>query len=280
MLFVLYFSILKAENVPSSLYASALEGLSVYAHRISIDFFRDLLAVLRVHVERTRAEAEAALGEEAGETDEGGEDPLGGRGPFEARLHDALLSLATAFHLLSGQGAALNIDLTDMVNHLYGILQLAALSTGLEEAPARHGKLLGVHGRGPTHVRSSSELLFRTLDFVLLRPSVHALPLPRGAAFAKRLLTAAIHWPAMTSTRALRTINVMLARDARLAALFDGQDRARDGRYDGVSDVPDMAHVLASGMSAWELHLLRRHANADVRAEAVALVSAAKQAGK
>lgn len=276
---MLYFSILKTEGVPSSLLGSALEGLSVYAHRISVDFFSDLLAVLRVHVERARGEAEAALTDEQ-EGMKNGEDPLGGRGPFEARLHDALLCLSTSFELLSGQGAALNIDLSDMVNQLYGVLQLATLSTALEEAPMRHGKLLGARGRGPTHVRSSSELLFHTLDFVLLRPSVHALPLPRGAAFAKRLLTASLQWPAMTATRALRTINVMLARDARLAALFDGEDRARDGRYDGVTDSPDMAHVLASGMSAWEVHLLRRHANADVRAEAVALVSAAKSAGK
>jgi nucleolar complex protein 3 len=93
---VLYFSILKHPG-KSPLLAAALEGISHFAHLINIDFFRDLLAVLRkIIVEQDDRPDEEEEGEE-----EVVKVEVIGSGE-RARLR--LLAIVTAFELLSGQG--------------------------------------------------------------------------------------------------------------------------------------------------------------------------------
>lgn len=77
---MLYFSVLKN---PSStrLLPAALDGISKYAHLVNIDFFRDLMAVLKHLMEREQAADE-----------EDSDIPL------------RLQCIVTAFELLSGQG--------------------------------------------------------------------------------------------------------------------------------------------------------------------------------
>lgn len=93
-LFVLYFSILKHPG-RSPLLASALEGITNFAHFINIDFFRDLLAVLRTII------ADQAQIEDEEEDEESRPVNAIGQGE-QVRLR--LLAIVTAFELLSGQG--------------------------------------------------------------------------------------------------------------------------------------------------------------------------------
>ncbi|KAI6133958.1 hypothetical protein EDD17DRAFT_1815413 [Pisolithus thermaeus] len=88
LLFVLYFRVLKNPH-PSLLLPVALRGISKFAHLVNVDFFKDLIQVLWGLIVR----------ESTGE-----DDPE---------------SLGWKPWLLSGQGEALNIDLSNLVNHLY-----------------------------------------------------------------------------------------------------------------------------------------------------------------
>lgn len=83
---MLYFSILKAAR-PSPLLFSALQGIAKFAHLVNIDFFRDLLEVIREIMRKVEAERED--GEERGEEDQ---------------LRLQLACIVTAFDLLGGQG--------------------------------------------------------------------------------------------------------------------------------------------------------------------------------
>lgn len=89
-LFVLYFSILKQPK-RSPMLPAAMEGIAKFAHLVNIEFFRDLLAVLKRIVR----------GEVEDDDDENAPDVVG-RG-YEVRLR--MLGIVTAFELLSGQGA-------------------------------------------------------------------------------------------------------------------------------------------------------------------------------
>ena len=91
-MFVLYFRILKSEKrIP--LLPAALQGISRFAHLVNVDFFKDLLGVLREHISRT-ADVED---DEMNDTD---------FGPDVQDMHHRLQCIVTAFELLSGQGKA------------------------------------------------------------------------------------------------------------------------------------------------------------------------------
>lgn len=294
---MLYFSILKAPSVPGPLLASALEGLARFAHRINVDFFRDLLGVLRKHVREARTLAEsnpapatgALLDEDSemeassAEEEEDGK-PGVGAGAVKTRsqrrngMREALLCLVTAFELLSGQGEALNIDLADMAAHLYAVMLPLSVSPTLEDPPT----LLsggaaptesGAKGKNAHLLRTDADLLLRALELALLRPRAATLSSERTATFVKRALTCALQLPPHTACRMLGVVRACIARDTRLEALLDTQDRAKDGKFDHASDDVDAARPLGAGEAAWELHLLLRSANVDVAAEAKRLLA-------
>ncbi|CAO1613721.1 unnamed protein product [Parajaminaea phylloscopi] len=274
LLFVLYFSILKADSAPGSLLGAALEGLAKFAHRVNLDFFRDLLAVLREHVKTARAaglsRSTAHLADEDDEEEEDEEEEGTLTLEAEARRQDnlrkALLCLVTAFELLQGQGEALNIDLSDMVAHLYAIVLPLCSSPSLEEVPSDDSSASRKRQfQSSTHLlRTDADLLLRALDLCLLRPRLSELPSERSAAFARRLLVGCLSTPASTALRLLGVVRVMIAKDTRLEALVDTEDRARNGKFDLASDNLELARPLAAGDVAWELHLLARHVNEDV----------------
>jgi nucleolar complex protein 3 len=89
---VLYFSIIKQPQ-RGPLLPAALEGISKFAHLVNIEFFRDLLAVLKRIV----------MGDVEEDDDEEiaiGLDIVGNGAEVRLRL----LAIVTAFDLLSGQG--------------------------------------------------------------------------------------------------------------------------------------------------------------------------------
>ena len=83
LVFTLYFRILKD---PSSapLLPAALHGISKFAHLVNVDFFKDLMAVLKKIISPDEGPSS-----EVTSTDQ---------------LHIRLLCIVTAFELLSGQG--------------------------------------------------------------------------------------------------------------------------------------------------------------------------------
>ncbi|KAH9934778.1 nucleolar complex-associated protein-domain-containing protein [Fomitopsis serialis] len=147
LLFVLYFRILK-NPTPTPLLPAALQGISKFSHLVNIDFFRDLLQVLKGIIRGH------------GRTDH--DTPDSRSAQYE------LLCIVTAFELLSGQGEALDIDLGDFVHRLYAILPALSMAHDVETVPA------------PS---TTADMLFRALHLVFTpRVSLSVAPPWRAAA--------------------------------------------------------------------------------------------------
>jgi len=117
---------------------------------------------------------------------------------------------------------------------------------------------------------STSDLLFRALHLAFApRASV---PPWRAAAFAKRLLTAALHWPGSVALRALEFVAKLVAREPRLEALLSTEDCTVDGVYRPDVEDPQLSNPFAT--NAYELYLLQTaHVDARVRGAATNLVN-------
>lgn len=170
------------------------------------------------------------------------------------------------------------------MNQLYTLIhtlclapQLDAASTSTSATPTRPPprRSAASHPRGtkttaaaapaPTNTAASvasttSDLLFRALDLAFAPRA--AVPPWRAAAFAKRLLTAALHWSGPDASRALDWVTKLMAREPRLEALLSTEDRTVDGVYRPDVEDPQLSNPFAT--SAYELHLLRT-AHIDVR---------------
>lgn len=94
LLFVLYFRILK-NPTPTPLLPAALRGISKFAHLVNIDFFKDLLKVLKTLV--------------SAESEDIGNDVVNGTVKETRDVQHRLLCIVTAFELLSGQGVYIPI---------------------------------------------------------------------------------------------------------------------------------------------------------------------------
>ncbi|CAG8597865.1 20334_t:CDS:10 [Gigaspora margarita] len=114
LVFITYFRILKHAN-SSPLLISALEGLVKFAHLINVDFFNDLLELLK----------KIMIGSQAEDDNENSNRRIDTR--------KSLLCIITAFQLLSGQGEALNIDLKEFYTQMYKILMPLALNPCMEQ---------------------------------------------------------------------------------------------------------------------------------------------------
>jgi nucleolar complex protein 3 len=161
--------------------------------------------------------------------------------------------------LITPIGEALNVDLSDFNTQLYSLVQSLSIAPHLDAA-----------GTGNTATATTSDLLFRALHLAFA-PSA-AVPPWRTAAFAKRLLTAALHWPSAVALRALEFVAGLVVREPRLEALLSTEDRTVDGVYRPDVEDPQLSNPFTT--SAYELHLLRTaHVDAQVREAAVNLVN-------
>jgi nucleolar complex protein 3 len=151
-------------------------------------------------------------------------------------------------------GEALNIDLTDFVNHLYTIILPISLLIQVDEPPPR----AFVSKFGTSKPASIADMLFQALTIVFSpRTSGNTAIHWRSAAFAKRLLIASLHWPPSCALRALEFVESLVAKDPKLEALLSTEDRRVDGVYLPDIDDPQLCHPF--GTSFWELSLLKQH---------------------
>ncbi|KAF5380844.1 hypothetical protein D9615_003924 [Tricholomella constricta] len=263
LLFVLYFRIIKNPR-PTPLLPAALHGISKFAHLVNIDFFKDLMKVLKTLISR--------------ESDDSDDDADVVTGSAEDVRH-RLLCIVTAFELLSGQGTpspslscspsspsgeALNIDLSDFISSLYAIILPLSLMADIDVIPPAS---FASEVR-PVKTYSVADMLFRALTIVFSPRSFGAAaPHGRSAAFAKRLLSASLHWPPATTLRTLDFVGGLIAKDPKLEALLSTEDRTFDGIYRSDIDDPQLSHPF--GTSFWELHVLHTsYWDAKVREEA------------
>ncbi|KAJ4487994.1 nucleolar complex-associated protein-domain-containing protein [Lentinula aciculospora] len=249
LLFVLYFGILKNPK-PTPLLPAALEGIIKYAHLVNIDFFRDLMKVLRglILSDTNDEEREACM-------------------PDTIMIRHRLLCIVTAFELLSGQGEALNMDLSDFISHLYAIILPLALAPALDVPPE------SATSSRKESTTSLADMLFRALNIVFSpRTLGSAAPSWRSAAFAKRLLSSCMHWPASVIVLTLQFVQGLIVKDPKLQALLSTEDRSFDGVYRPDLDDPQLSNPF--GTCLWEVYALRdRHLDSKVKIEAEKLLA-------
>ncbi|KIY50892.1 nucleolar complex-associated protein 3 [Fistulina hepatica ATCC 64428] len=256
LLFVIYFRILKNPE-PTPLLPAALRGVAKFAHMVNIDFFRDLMQVLKDLMARE---------------DDDEDNPVldGSRERAISAVHLRLLCVVTAFELLSGQGEALNIDLTAFLCRLYSLIMPLSLMPDIDAQlpPSRDLRRASI-----------ADMLFRALDIAFQPRGSGSTGSERSAAFAKRLLTAALNWPPAVVVRTLDFIEKrLIAKQPKLLAMLLSDDdddgggggggRAlSSGTYRPDIDDPDLANPFAT--SFWEVRqLATSHWHADVRARA------------
>ncbi|WVN86488.1 uncharacterized protein L203_101652 [Cryptococcus depauperatus CBS 7841] len=244
-LFVLYFSIVK--NVKRTpLLPAALEGISTYAHFINIDFFRDLLVVLR-KIMTDASDQSKEQGESEDESLLDQTDPVGASRKVRIRL----LAIVTAFDLLSGQGEALNIDLSDFISQLFALLRPLSLDTGIEDPPILPAS--SNFGSGAVHTLSTSALLFRCLDAIFMSRHSRSPPY-RSAAFAKRLTECALHFPPSTAKQSITFARALISKEPKLEGMLNTEERMADGAYRPEIDDPQLVNPFTT--SWWETEVL------------------------
>lgn len=286
LLFVLYFSIIKAPTAPDALLVAALRGLRLFAHRINIEFFRDLLSVLRAHIRialdldtdkigsnavvqrnvddnSVQNEQEGDDVEESGETEHENAFVLSTYNPSLA-LH----CIVTSLELLNGQGEALNLDLSDIATELYTVMVPLCNDASIE-APRSAGATGG-------DTSSVAILLLRALHLALVAPPRHAVPIERLASFVVRMCFCALQMPPKTSLALLDVSHLLVRRNDTLKTLVDnGDDRARNGHFDNASNVVDGLRPMQAGSVLWPLTILQDHANGDIASRARAIADEA-----
>nr|XP_018260827.1 nucleolar complex protein 3 [Kwoniella dejecticola CBS 10117]OBR82985.1 nucleolar complex protein 3 [Kwoniella dejecticola CBS 10117] len=244
-LFVLYFSILKSPT-RTPLLSSALEGISAYAHFINIDFFRDLLAVLR------RIISEQAHDDDTPQSDNDTDDePNNAHGnnnsnstsiQSEEKIRIRLLSILTAFDILSGQGEALNIDLSEFINDLFSLLRPISLNPHIEDPPLRSSTSKG------TNTSSISEILFKCLELTFFSRTSGKSPSYRYGAFAKRLIECSLFFPAKTARASLAFARKLIAKEPTLECLLNTEDKLNDGVYKPDLNDPQLLNSFTTNV--------------------------------
>lgn len=179
-------------------------------------------------------------------------------------------------------GEALNVDLSDFTTQLYSLILSLGLAPEVDAVPttssssrasASPSLRTAISAKTATAMAATSttsDLLFRALHLAFAPRT--AVPPWRAAAFAKRLLSAALHWPGAIALRALEFVTRLVAREPRLEALLSTEDRTVDGVYRPDVEDPQLSNPFAT--SAYELHLLQTaHIDAQVREAAASLAN-------
>jgi nucleolar complex protein 3 len=171
------------------------------------------------------------------------------------------------------QGESIAIDLEDFVTHLYKLIPTLATCPILETSIESSSKPI-ISGDAQPKV-SLSSLLLRALSLALAPRHLqqvgmaHTTP-TRTASFVKRVLSACLLVPPRTSQQLLVFLRALVAKDARLEALFTTEEQCNNGRYRADLDDPQLANPWSS--SAYEvIALCERHWDAGVREEATRL---------
>lgn len=127
---------------------------------------------------------------------------------------------------------------------------------------------------------SLADKLFRALEIVFNPRTVgSAAPAWRSAAFAKRLLTASLHWPPALVNKTLEFVDGLILKDEKLEAMLFTEERSMDGVYRPEIDDPQACNPF--GTSFWELFTLRDgHFDSTVRESAAYIIQRTQESNK
>ncbi|KAJ3126073.1 Nucleolar complex protein 3 [Physocladia obscura] len=247
--FLTYFRILKnAESSP--LVPSVLEGLSNFGHLINVDFFADILALLK---KLTITQYQSYVD-----------------GTSFSSAKTSLHCIVAALLLLSGQGDAINIDLKDFNMSTYCQMSRLPMSVDSSDAKIVDGAdevRIGVENEkivkrmSDVHSRSEIELVLMGLDLLFCRKK--QIQIDRCAAFIKRLATVSLHLKPNAVLACLSLQRALLVKHSKLQQLLDPEERLGTGVYKPFLDDAELCNPFATNL--WELSLLMNHYHPTVR---------------
>ena len=267
LVFGTYLHILKTRS--PKLTGAVLEGLAKYAHLINQDFFGDLLEVLRELASRAVVSIDPSLAESFSSTTV---DDSTHNEPVSADpTRTALLSVATAFALLSAQDASrLALDLSSFTSLLHGLLLPLSVHPELEMShktlrlpdPETFSSSSSSSATPAlkVNVSTSAALLLRALSLAL---SPRTTPPTHLAAFTHRLLTVALHAPERSATAVLDLLQQLARTQGRkISGLWSSEARQGDGAFDSLAGIEASKPFTET---VWEGELLRLHYAEGVR---------------
>lgn len=245
LVFATYFRILQTGN--RLVMGAALEGLARFAHLINVDFFGDLLEVLKQLLADVTEISERTLTTRA-----------------------SLLCIVTAFALQTGQSGTketMTLDLSQFLQGLYSTIIDLSFNADIETAmygPAE----IDNEKRATINVATEAEMLLRALDAVFFKQRAQTTQ-TRLAAFVKRLSLCAVQFPEKSAAGSLELIKRLSTRYSRLVSLYTTDDTAADGSYDGMTNSLELTNAATT--NAYELALFQKHYSPKVR-QAVSLL--------
>ncbi|KAJ1948084.1 hypothetical protein IWQ62_006947 [Dispira parvispora] len=266
LVFVTYLRVLKNQG-HKRLLPAVLEGLAKFSHLISVDYFNDLLVLLRRIMT-----GDHVLDVGGGDGEHNNLDTVGS-GSTSPRLpvRLSLLCVVTAFQLLSGQGEALNLDLQAFYTHLYAVIPDLACHPTLEAPHQSHATNQAITTQA-AGVDSEADLLLKALEILFFKRE--RVPMDRAAAFAKRILMTCVHFPPNVTVKCIALVRMLVTKYSRLDQLLSSTETLSSGIYHLELPDPDLCNPFASCM--WEIHALLKHYHPKVREETRALLRQCK----
>ncbi|KAI8853921.1 CBF/Mak21 family-domain-containing protein [Chytridium lagenaria] len=242
--FTTYFRVLKGAK-DSPLLPITLDGLSRFAHLINVDFFADLIKVLK----EITFEQMKKFDEEVAD-----------KGTTESALH----CIVSAYRILSGQAEAINIDLRDFNSALYTLLLRIAANPSSAFPP--NTAVQSNNGSKLKHLKdekkkSELELAFLGIDLSFSKRK--QIPITRAAAFVKRIMTVATALPAHGTLAAMSLVRNLFMSHSRLQQLLDAEERLGAGAYLPHLNDPELCNPFSATM--WEVQILQDHYHPAVR---------------
>ncbi|CAG8785563.1 15808_t:CDS:2, partial [Cetraspora pellucida] len=212
-----------------------------FAHLINVDFFNDLLELLK----------KIMVGPQIEDDNEN-----------SSRRVDTRRTL--------------NIDLKDFYTQMYKILMPLALNPYMEQNENKRMQKTIINDNKDEikysnnfSVSSEKQLLMEGFDYMFFKK--RTIPIERSAAFLKRLSISCLNWPSETVLICLEKMQKMIQKQSRLDALLISDDRICNGIYRADLDDPELCNPLATNL--WELCLLENHYDPKVRAMATSLAT-------
>ncbi|KAJ1654538.1 hypothetical protein IWQ61_005544 [Dispira simplex] len=262
LVFVTYLRVLKNQG-HKRLLPAVLEGLAKFSHLISVDYFNDLLVLLRRIMT-----GDHVLDVGGGDLEHDNLDAVasGSTSPrLPVRL--SLLCVVTAFQLLSGQGEALNLDLQAFYTHLYAIIPDLVGHPTLE-APLQSNTTNQTMITQAAEVDSEADLLLKALEILFFKRE--RVPMDRAAAFAKRIIMTCVYFPPNVAAKCIALVRMLVTKYPRLDQLLSSTETLSSGIYHRELPDPDLCNPFATCM--WEIHALLKHYHPKVREETRALL--------
>ena len=235
-----------------------------FAHLINVDFFTDLLEVLKKIMV-------------------GGPDNQHFDTYTAAHRRTQLLCIICAFQLLQGQGEALNIDLKAFYNEFYTSLLTVAMNPDIEgdifeaaEASAKEKEKQKLAAKNQWKGKNSKKAVLEDEPLVLLASDRELIlkgfellffstkgkiPVIRSASFLKRIAIASLQFPNRSMKDFLAIMKKLVQKQPQLDQLLTGsdEDRAGNGVYHSTLNDPELCNPMAASLWEFELMKVRYH---------------------